>query len=115
MREYRFDYDDAIPAGRVVFRIQNEGEVEHRLTLVPLPEDLPPIDEQIRGSVRQGVTPFAGVSERLPGGEGLFAVDLVAGQRYGMVCFVTDADGQSHAVKGMTSEFRAAGQLPSEN
>jgi hypothetical protein len=107
MREFAFDYDHDVPAGRVVFRFRNVGHVDHRVTLVSLPEDLPPIDEQIRGSTRQFVAPFAGTYPRPPGATATFAVDLVAGRRYGLVCFVQDPDGQTHALKGMTSEFRA--------
>jgi hypothetical protein len=34
-------------------------------------------------------------------------VDLVPGQRYALVCFVSGPDGQAHAIKGMNAEFRA--------
>ncbi len=111
MDEYRFDFATPVPAGRVVFRVRNEGELPHRLTLVPLPEDLPPLDQQLRGTTRQYIAPFAGVSDRQParqpGDSGMFAVDLAAGRRYGVICFLEDPDGQTHAVKGMLDEFRA--------
>lgn len=108
MTEYRFDYEGPIPSGRVVFRVHNAGRVEHRLSILPLGEDFPPIDEQLRGTKRRAVSPYAGVPNRRPGERGTFAVDLVAGRRYAMICLVVDTpDGQSHALKGMTSEFRA--------
>lgn len=109
MDEYRFDYDADIPAGRVVFKVVNTGETVHRLTMVPLEEDIPPIDQQLRGTDRRFLARFAGIPNRAPGDSGTFAVDLVPGVRYAMICFVTDADGQTHAVKGMSSEFRAGG------
>lgn len=108
MDEYRFDYNPNIPPGRVLFRVTNAGELVHRLTMVPLPEELPPIDQQLRGSQRQFLTPFAGVPNRQPGTRTAFTVDLVPGVRYAMICFVVDPDGQSHASKGMSSEYRVA-------
>ncbi|MDP8932263.1 MAG: hypothetical protein M3O70_27815, partial [Actinomycetota bacterium] len=38
---------------------------------------------------------------------GTFAVDLVPGQRYALVCFMTTPDGWGHANLGMTWEARA--------
>lgn len=107
LREYRFHLDPDVPAGRVVFRIRNAGKVAHRPALLPLEEDLPPLDEQLRGPVRLAVSPFAGVRTRAPGARGAFAVDLVPGTRYGLICFIRDPDGSSHALKGMSFEFRA--------
>lgn len=109
MREFRFDYPDPVPAGRVVFRIRNAGQRPHRLALLPLEENFPPIDHQVKGTERRAVSPFASIYDRRPGGYGTFAVDLVAGTRYAIVCFTVNSDGESHAVKGMTSEFRAGG------
>jgi hypothetical protein len=109
MREYRFDYSPPQGAGRVVFRAHNAGQEEHDLALIPLAEDIPPIDEQLRGQVRRVITPFARIPPRPPGGRGAFAVDLVPGQRYALVCFVAGPDGQAHALKGMNAEFRAEG------
>lgn len=112
MTEYRFDYDRPVPAGRVVFRFVNAGQANHRPSLLPLPEDLPPITEQLRGDQRVVAVPFAGISTREPGETGVFAVDLEPGVRYGIICFARGPDGQSHALKGMASEFRAGGPRP---
>lgn len=113
MTDNRFQYPQPVPAGRVVFVVRNAGRVDHRLAMVPLPDDFPPIDEQVRGSVRRTMAPYAGVSTRAPGTRGTFAVDLVPGQRYAMVCFVRDEDGRTHAQKGMTAEFHPPGASPS--
>ena len=110
MREYGFEYDVGIPAGRVVFVAQNAGRLPHRMVLVPLPDDVPPIDVQLRSTERRFVEPFAGFTDRAPGDAGSFAVDLDPGQRYAMICYVMGPDGQSHARKGMSSEFRTAAQ-----
>jgi hypothetical protein len=45
------------------------------------------------------------VADVPPGGNGAVAVDLGPG-RYALICFLTDDDGQSHALKGMATEFR---------
>lgn len=108
MNEYGFVYNKDIPAGRVVFTVTNVGRIAHRLSLLPLADDFPPIDVQIRGSERRFINPFAGIPAREPGERGTFAVELAPGVRYAMVCLlVDDQDNQSHALKGMTSEFRA--------
>lgn len=102
--EHTVDYDEEVPAGRVVFRVRNAGTDEHRLALIPLPEDMPPIKEQLAGDDRRPVEPLAGISNRGPGELGIFAVDLQPG-RYGLVCLATDEDGTTHARKGEATEF----------
>lgn len=84
MSEYRFDHPTGIPAGRVVFAVTNGGTVAHELRLRPLPEDMPPIEEQLRGSDRRILTSFAGVPSLEPGQSASFAVDLVPGRRYAL-------------------------------
>lgn len=108
MRDYRFEYKPVIPGGRVLFRVVNAGTHPHRLALVPLADDLPPIDAQLHGPVRESLAPFAGVRVMAPQTADSFAVDLVPGRRYAMVCFVKDPGStESHALMGMNSEFRA--------
>lgn len=109
MADHRFDYDaSAIPAGRVVFLARNVGKVVHNMVMIPLAEDVPPIDVQLRGTERRLVEPFAGFYERPPGEVGSFAVDLAPGTRYAMICSVTDSEGEPHWRKGMATEFRTA-------
>lgn len=106
MRDYSFHYDPTIASGRILFRVVNSGSVPHNLSLLPLSEDIPPIDEQLRGSVRRAISPFASVKTRAPGATTTFAVDLAPGVRYAFVCFVDGPDGVPHALLGMSSEFR---------
>jgi hypothetical protein len=106
MTEFEFSYTEESPAGRVVFRFVNDGRTQHRPALLSLPNELPPIEEQLRGSERAVVTPFAGIPVRQPGETGTFAVDLAPGQRYAFICFARDANGESHALKGMAAEFQ---------
>ena len=105
MKEYSFQHPAEIAPGRAVFRIHNAGAEPHSIVLVELPEELPPLAEQLRSDTRRAVANLAQLPERPAGSRDTFAVDLVPG-RYGMVCFVRDADGVSHALKGMTSELR---------
>jgi len=109
---HRLDYNPVIPGGRVVFKVVNAGSLPHRLALFPLPEDFPPIAEQLTGAERRPITPFAGVPDHLPGQTATFAVDLSPGRRYAMVDFGDDEDGVSLALKGMSSEFRTIGAAP---
>lgn len=108
MSEYAFSYPPAIPAGRVVFRARNSGSLDHELQLFPLADDIPPINDQLRGSQRRVLNAVAGVPRRDPGESGLFSVELVAGQRYALICFLVDG-GKPHATEGMNAEFRPAG------
>ena len=94
-----------VAQGQAVFEVRNLGTKRHRLSLVPLPDELPPIDQQLRGSERATVTTHAAVADLVPGGTGTFATQLVTG-RYAMVCFNVDEDGSSHALQGMATEFR---------
>ena len=104
MHDNRIEHS-GVRAGQVVFEVRNSGTKRHRLSLIPLPEGLPPIAEQLQGSERAVVTTQAAVADLVPGGTGTFATSVVAG-RYAMVCFNVDADGSSHALQGMATEFR---------
>lgn len=106
MRDLAFEHPQEIPAGQVLFRVTNAGTTVHRMALLPLPEDLPPLLEQVRGTSRRAIPPYAGLPDRQPGQDGAFVAHLMPGRRYGFICFVIDAGG-SHAARGMVSEFRA--------
>lgn len=108
MTEYGFSYNPAIAAGRVLLRVRNTGTVVHSLNMLPLTEDIPPIDEQIRGDRRLAVRPFAGFESLQPGADTTFAVDLAPNTRYAFLCFKADGEGVSHLLRGMNSEFRTA-------
>lgn len=107
MSEYRFTYPSDVAAGRVLFRLTNAGREPHSLVMVALADDIPPIEEQVRGAQRIAVQPFVEVAALQPGQGTTFAVDLVSGTRYAFLCFLADADRVSHVRKGMVSEFRA--------
>lgn len=105
MEEYRFDLRPRVPRGRVVFRARNTGTRRHELVLLPIPEDFPPIAEQLRGKRRRIVGTLAFIQPLRPRGAGVLAVDLRPG-RYAMVCLLQGRDGVRHAERGMATEFR---------
>jgi hypothetical protein len=102
-REYRFEVASMLPEGRVVIDLQNMGTLPHQLALVRLPPDVPPLAQQLRGGERRAISNIA-LMLRPPGSTRTFALDLTRG-RYGMLCFLPAADGESHALKGMIAEF----------
>lgn len=104
MTEYDFEHAATVPPGRVVVVAQNGGALEHSMTVVRLPPSFPPILRQLRSNRRRPVETLAQLPARPPGAQGTFAVDLEPG-RYALVCFVEDADGRQHAIKGMASEL----------
>lgn len=115
MTEYRFEYPQIVPSGRVVFHVTNAGKELHDLVMVPLPDEDPPITAMLADNIRQVLTPYAGIRDQLHGAGATFAVDLVAGRRYAMLCVLADAQGRSHSALGMASEFRpvpSAGHPP---
>jgi hypothetical protein len=108
MREYRFDHPPQVAPGRVVFTVRNAGALRHELVLLALPEDFPPIDQQLHSDERRAVDTLAALHDRDPGTRDTFAADLAPG-RYAFVCFIRDPDGVAHALKGMNSELRVVG------
>ncbi len=109
MSEYRFAFDPVVAPGRVVFEVRNAGREDHKIGVYPLPEDMPPIDAQLHGSENRIVTAVAKPPTRRSGQTQTFALDLVAGQRYALLCFLNTADDELHALKGMNGEFRPTG------
>lgn len=105
MSDNRFAYRPPRSTGRVVFEVRNDGRVDHELVLVILPDELPPLEQQLRSESRRVIATLGSLPRRQPGHRGTFAVDLQPG-RYGIICFVQDPDGIQHAQKGMSSEFR---------
>lgn len=113
IEEYGLSYTRPIPAGRVVFHIVNTGDHVHRLALLPLSEDVPPILEELRNDTGRSVTLQGRVPNLQPGQTGMFAVDLKKGQRYALVDFSRDPTGRLHGERGIASEFHA-GRAPAE-
>lgn len=105
MRDYWYDFNGtSIPRGRVVFQITNAGRQYHQLALIPLPEDFPPIQEQLRGTDRRVVDELVSSPPLQPGASDTFAAYLTPG-RWAFVDFFNGPEG-SHAAMGMGAEFR---------
>lgn len=104
--EYHFAYPPAVHAGRTVFVGRNVGRVAHTLRLFPVDDSTPPVDAQLHGTKRLFARPFGGTRVQ-PGSSGTFAVNLLPGQRYFMVDLDRDPAGDTYALKGLDSEFRA--------
>lgn len=96
-----------VPAGRVVFRITNAGRHVHRLALIPLPDDFPPLAEEVANATERTVEFLARVGDIQPGKSGQFAVDLTEGQRYGLVDYSLNPEGVRHLKTGVAGEFVA--------
>ncbi len=111
IRDDRIEYGPLIAAGRVVFRVYNGGSTKHQLKMLPLDEDFPPIQIQLRGSERRVVSPFAGVPAIDPGSRSVFAVDVVPDTRYALFCLLPGRDGVPYGAKGVSTEFRSAESL----
>lgn len=107
LQDGAIELDQPVPSGRVVFRVHNAGTMRHRVTLIPLPDDLLPLEEQLAGDERRSVSPLGATNTHPPGEGTAFAVDLEPGQRYGFVCFEETDDGTVHARTGENAEFRA--------
>lgn len=106
MEEYGYVLSEStVSRGRTVFEVENDGELQHDLTLEALPEDFPPINDQLQSSTRRGAPTVAVLPAQAPTSTATFAADLVPG-RYALVCFVTDDDGVQHSLKGMATEIR---------
>lgn len=105
MDEYAFNAPGQVPAGRVTVHVVNHGDEPHELALVPLPDDAE-LGELLQSPTPVAVPPTYTVSPRQPGETATFTVTLDAG-RYGLVCFVEDADGIQHHRHGMFAQLTA--------
>lgn len=103
LREYTFDVEEPVRPGRVVFRVSNQGKLDHDLALVELPDDVATVDELV-DSDRPGVAPVYTMATRAPGETGLFAVDLPEG-RYALLGFESGQDGTPHYRNGMVADL----------
>lgn len=106
MVDYRFAAPAQVPVGRVVFDVVNHGQHPHELVLVPLPQDFPPLNQQLHSNTRRALPTIAVLPALQPGGSGTFAVDLAAG-RYGIISFAQGSDGTIDALRGMNAEIHA--------
>lgn len=106
MEDFAFALDrSAVPAGRIVFDVTNQGQEPHQLILLRLPEDGPPLARMLEGPGRTGLPPAAVLPPQRPGATRRAAYDLAPG-RYGLICVLRGEDGEAHTSKGMHAEFQ---------
>ncbi len=102
--EFHFMAPASVPAGRTTFRLVNHGQQVHHVTLIRLNEGKTVAD--LEAAFKQPGPPPAwavlvgGPNAANPGGQQEDVVELQAGN-YAIVCFVPDADGVPHVMKGM--------------
>lgn len=106
--EYAFDVPETVPPGRTVFQVTNHGDEAHELVLLRLPDEAGQLGELLGSSTPRALPPTYVVPAREPGQSGEFVVELEPG-RYGLVCFLEDADGVRHDQHGMFAEFEVSG------
>lgn len=111
MRDHAFDYDEPVPAGRVVFRVTNRGDHPHDLVLIRLPQQVDDVNELLHSPQPRGLPPVYSLPAREPGETAMFSTELRPG-RYAMLCFVEAADGVLHYEKGMVAEFQVGDHTP---
>lgn len=103
LRDHTINYEGSIQPGRLVFRVDNKGDIDHDLALAELPEGVDDVDELI-DSDRPGLAPVYTMAARSPGETGVFAVDLPKG-RYALLGFGQDVDGTPFYRKGMATDL----------
>jgi hypothetical protein len=116
------DLPDTVDAGPTLLEIVNEGTEVHEMALVRFNDDVTDsIDDILQLPEEEAMTKLAFVTSLFaePGGSGYSSATLEPG-RYGVVCFIPEgttpevvesggeADGQPHAMLGMTGEFEVA-------
>jgi hypothetical protein len=109
--EYKFDAPDSIPAGLTTFKLTNGGKEMHHATLIKLDsgktfQDLMTGMKNMKpGAPPPGwVIPAGGPNAVAPTGATALTMVLDPGN-YALVCFIPDAKGVPHMVKGMTKSL----------
>lgn len=104
---YAFQMPDTLPAGVTTFRLVNQGQELHHMTLVRLSEGQTVADFQKMAPNTPpppGMEFMGGPNFAAPGGAVEATVELVPG-RYGVICVIPAPDGQPHMLKGMVKEL----------
>jgi len=108
--EFAFNLAElTFPAGDVAFQAHNDGQQEHELGIVKLPEGVT-LQEALEAEDLEavGAEEVAFFEPIEPGAEASWIVEDLEPGRYGYACFIPDADdpeGTPHAFKGMVGEF----------
>ncbi len=106
--DYKFDMPAEIPAGMTTFHLTDSGKEPHQASLIKL-DSGKTLDDMMTGmkNMKPGapppgwVMPAGGPNAVVPGGSADLTMNLAAGN-YAVVCFIPDAKGVPHMMKGMT-------------
>jgi hypothetical protein len=105
-KDFEFVFDPPTAPGRTSFVMTNEGEQAHFLAVAKLKDGVT-LDQALQDE--EGTTIEKEWSTRIAsaGDDETVTLDLEPGH-YAVVCFLPDADGTPHAMKGMVGEFTVA-------
>ncbi|MDZ4825079.1 MAG: hypothetical protein SGJ13_01275 [Actinomycetota bacterium] len=103
--DYEFEFTEPIAAGPTSFVLTNTGAEAHFLLVLKLAEGVT-LDQALESEDDTSIEGEWTSGLAAPGGEDeeVVNVELEPGN-YGMLCFVSDADGTPHATLGMAQEF----------
>ncbi len=103
--DYEFQWEGLLTAGPTSFVLTNAGAEAHFLLIVKLAEGVT-LDAALESEDGTGIEGEWASGLAAPGGEDeeVVNVELEPGN-YGMLCFISDADGTDHASLGMAQEF----------
>lgn len=106
--DYKYDAPATIPAGLTTFHLTNTGKEPHQASLIRLDSGKTYADMMTGmknmkpGAPPPGwVVPAGGPNAVLPGASADLTTNLPEGN-YAIVCFIPDAKGVPHMMKGMT-------------
>jgi uncharacterized cupredoxin-like copper-binding protein len=108
MRDFSFDIPDQVRAGRVTYRVVNDGPQPHEMNILKLAPGA--TMDQVAAWAQDPSTPppfeaVGGMNGLTPGADGLMTVDLEPGS-YIAICNIPDpATGLPHSQLGMVHPF----------
>lgn len=108
LKDYQFDMPDALPAGKNVLKVVNEGKEGHEWNIVQLPEGKSVRDVAQFMAKPDGPPPFiavGGMNGLAPGGVGYVEFEFKPG-KYVAICNIPEPNsGKAHSELGMIKEF----------
>jgi hypothetical protein len=111
LRDFAFDLPDQVPAGRLTYKVVNDGPQPHELNILKLTPGSTVDDVRAWAANPTTPPPFeavGGMNGLGPGADGYMTVDLEPGE-YVAICNIPDpASGWAHSRLGMIRAFTVA-------
>jgi hypothetical protein len=108
LKDYSFDFDKPLTAGKHTIRLENAAPQSHEAVLVQIAPGKTVTDVLKWLEKPQGPPPgkpLGGTTGFAQGEVNLITHDFAAGE-YGLICFIPDAkDGKPHFMHGMVKQF----------